>query len=171
MDEALCIQDHLPVWRARKKEASSLSDTVFSKLVFAGKIQSAVKCVSEESSKGVLNTDQYVSDGTKTVLEILLEKHPEPLIPPAEALMEGEPVNVNLILFERLTPELIKNTCRRARGAAGRSGLDAEAWKRMITCFKQSSNRLCAALASAARCLCTEDLTVTRICQLSQPRG
>ena len=85
----------------------------------------------------MLDTDQYVSDGTKTVLEILLEKHPEPLIPPAEALMEGEPVNVNPILFERLTPELIKNTCRLARGAAGPSGLDAEAWKRMITCFKK----------------------------------
>ena len=83
----------------------------------------------------MLDTDQYVSDGTKTVLEILLEKHPEPLIPPAEALMEGEPVNVNPILFERLTPELIKNTCRLARGAAGPSGLDAEAWKRMITCL------------------------------------
>ena len=58
-----------------------------------------------------------------------------------------------------MTPELIKNTCRRARGAPGPSGLDAEAWKRMITCFKRSSNRLCAALASAAQCLYSEDLT------------
>ena len=48
---------------------------------------------------------------------------------------------------------------RRSKGAAGLSGLDAEAWKRMLTCFKQSSNRLCTALSMVAYCLCTEDLS------------
>ena len=37
--------------------------------------------------------------------------------------------------------------------------MDSEAWKRMLTCFKQSTNRLCAALAHVARGLCTNDLT------------
>ena len=29
----------------------------------------------------------------------------------------------------------------------------------MLTCFKQSSDRLCEALAAVARCLCTDDLS------------
>ena len=128
MDEALCIQEHLPGWNARKNGASTLSDTVFSKLVFAGQIHSAIRYVSGESSNGVLGMDQPVPGSSKTVRHILLEKHPEPVIPPAQALMDGEPLSVNPILFERLTPELIKNIGRRAQGAAGPSGLDAEAW-------------------------------------------
>ena len=170
MDEALCIQEHLPGWNARKNGASTLSDTVFSKLVFAGKIHSAIRYVSGESSNGVLGIDQPVPGSGKTVRDILLEKHPEPVIPPAQALMDCEPLSVNPILFERLTPELIKNIGRRAQGAAGPSGLDAEAWKRMLTCFKQSSNRLCTALALAARCLCTEDLTDTDLSAFTAAR-
>ena len=56
--------------------------------------------------------------------------------------------------------DLIKNVAARvSRGSAGPSGLDADAWTRMLTCFKQSSDRLCAALSCAARALCTQDRT------------
>ena len=73
--------------------------------------------------------------------------------------MDGEPLPINPIVFERLTPKLIKDVGRRSKGAAGLSGLDAEAWKHMLTCFKQSSNRLCAALSQVAYVFCTEELS------------
>ena len=136
------------------------SDNVFAKLVYAGKIQSGIRCISEKSSGGVLAiNDQPVQGNSKTVRDILLEKHPQARAPPAHVLLEEEVGYINPIAFERLTPDLIKDVGRRTKGAAGPSGLDAEAWKRMLTCFKMSSNRLCAALAATAYCLCTEKLT------------
>ena len=98
-------------------------------------------------------------DRSTTVQELLQEKHPEAKSPPAQALVQDELLPINPIVFDRLTPDLIKDVGRHASGSAGPSGLDAEAWKRMLTCFKQSSDHLCNALAAAAYCLCTEDLT------------
>ena len=46
-------------------------------------------------------------NSNKTVRDILLEKHPEPTLPPESVLMEGEPVQINPIIFEYLTPHLI----------------------------------------------------------------
>ena len=74
-------------------------------------------------------------------------------------LIEKEAVSINPIVFERLTPKLIKDIARRSKGAAGPSGLDSEGRKRMLTCFKQSSIRLRSAPAAAAYVLCTSDLT------------
>ena len=68
-------------------------------------------------------------------------------------MLEG----INPILFARLTPALIRDVGRKVQGSAGPSGLDADAWKRMLTCFKKSSDQLCSALAAAARSLCTHD--------------
>ena len=41
-------------------------------------------------------------------------------------------------------------------GAAGSSGLDATAWKRICTSFKAASADLCESLANTARRLCSE---------------
>ena len=114
--------------------------------------------------------EKPVPDCAKTVRDILLDKHPLPRSPPAAALIEEEPVQIKPIVFDRLTPDLIRDVGRHASGAAGPSGLDAEAWKRMLTCFRQSSNRLCAALAAAAYSLCTQDLTNVNLSALTAAR-
>ena len=162
VDEAECIQSHLPhslKSSGRRRKVDGPSDTLFSKLVFEGKLNSAIRHLSEEPS-GILSMDDHPVPGSeKTVREVLLEKHPESKQPPPSVLSKEEPPPVNPILFEQLTPKLLKEVGRRASGSAGPSGLDAEAWKRMMTCFKKSSDRLCAALAAAAKCLCVEDLS------------
>ena len=72
-------------------------------------------------------------------------------MPPDDVLLDEEPLSINPIVFEALTPKLIKEVARRSKGAAGHSWLDSEVWKRMLICFKQASNRLCNALAAAAK--------------------
>ena len=107
-----------------QKSISGFSDTVFSKLVFAGKIKSAIKYISENSSAGFLCLDDKPVPGSaKTVRDILLEKHPPPQTPPPHALMKEEPLCVNPIMFERLTPDLIKDVGRHTSGSAGPSVL------------------------------------------------
>ena len=47
-EEAICIQNHLPIGdRKRKEKRSGLSDSVFSGLVFSGKINAAIRYVCE----------------------------------------------------------------------------------------------------------------------------
>ena len=93
----------------------------------------------------------------KTVREILLEKHPIAADPLPDTLPDGTGSSApNPILYERVTPDLIRRVGRDMSGSSGPSGLDADAWRRMLTCYNDSSNRLCSALATAARCLCTE---------------
>ena len=75
---------------------------------------------------------------SKTVQDILLEKHPVSAEPSDFALLSGEEKETNPIVFERLTPHLIKDVARGTRGAAGPSGLDADAWQQMLVCFKKS---------------------------------
>ena len=175
LEESMCIQTHLPDATERRQTVSSskpgLSDTLFSRLVFSGKINSAMRYISQDGAGGVLRIDDKISPAScQTVRDVLLSKHPPAAVPPQQALLDGAPGHINPIVFEQLTPKLIKDVGRRAKGAAGPSGLDAEAWKRMLTCFKQSSDRLCAALSAVARCLCVEDLSETDLSAFTAAR-
>ena len=164
--ECVCIQRHLPVHSSagRGSSASSSddekSDVMFSNLVFSGRIHSATRYLAPgASSGGVLTMDDFVAGSSgATVRDVLLNKHPEPVSPPSDVLIPGEPEVADPIMFQRITPELIQRTGRQMQGSSGPSGLDSDAWCRMLTGFKASSNRLCSALAAAARCLCTENI-------------
>ena len=85
-------------------------------------------------------------------------------------MLEGPPLRINPILFATLTPTLIRDVGRKVQGSAGPSGLDADAWKRMLTCFRKSSDRLCSALAAAARSLCTYDYANVDLSALTAAR-
>ena len=161
LDEGQCIQNHLPTLKNRSTDEQSddVSDTVFSNLVLSGKIKSAIRYMAPSSSGGVLRMDDVVDTSVgKTVRDVLQEKHPLPRQPPPSVFLQDDPLPVNPILFERITPELIKKISRQMSGSSGPSGMDAEAWCRLLTCFKADSNRLCSALAAMARCICTEQL-------------
>ena len=160
MDEARCIQTHLtphcPIDKCGGTDG--VDDTLFSKLVFGGKIRSAIRLVCSDSSGGVLAMDDDAGSG-EAGRDVLLKKHPVAAEPPDEVLLDAsDSVPVNPILYEKITPELIKRVGREMQGSSGPSGLDSEAWKRMLTCYGRVSNRLCTALALAARSLCTEEV-------------
>ena len=90
---------------------------------------------------------------------------------PDEVLLDAsESVPVNPNLYEKITPELIKRVGREMQGSSGLSGLDSEAWKRMLTCYSRKSNRLCTALALAARCLCTDEVSGCHLSAFTAPR-
>ena len=160
VEEGLCLQQHLRHRRFPNNSgaASGPSDIIFSKLVFSGKIHSAMRYLSQESG-GVLTLDECpIPDSGETVKDILFEKHPLPVPASEDSLLASEEPAINPVIYEAITADRIKNTSRRMHGSAGPSGLDADDWTKMMTCFKESSNQLCSALASMARCLCTEDL-------------
>ena len=159
--EGQSIQNRIPDAGNKSSNGHSRekSDITFSNLVFSGKIHSAIRYLSSEPSGGVLDMETVIDEQTGvTVRDALLQKHPQPVEPPESALLADDPQEINPIIYDRITPELIRRIGRQVQGSSGPSGLDADAWCRMLTCYKKSSDRLCSALAAFARCLCTEKL-------------
>ena len=160
VSECSSIQNHLPLrGRGTAADGEEKSDVTFSNLVFTGQLQSAMRYLQPDSSSGVLSLTDVVDPATgKTVHDVLLEKHPAAVDAPSHCLLPGDPQTINPIMFQRITPELIKRLSRQMHGSSGPSGLDADAWTRLLTSYKASSDRLCSALAAAARCICTESI-------------
>ena len=132
----------------------------FSKLMMEGKVKAALRIITDQERGGLLPLDSVASsDGTttKTVRDILLDKHPsaQPPFPLAiceasESIYEPHPVR-----FDHIDGPLIRNTALRMDGAAGPSGIDAAGWKRLCTSFRSHSSDLCEAIASLAKRICT----------------
>ena len=79
----------------------------------------------------------------------------------AEALLSGSDVKDpchDPIIYEQITGETIRQAAIHTQGAAGPSGVDAYAWRRLCSSFKNASSDLCNALAAVARRLCTSDV-------------
>ena len=87
--------------------------------------------------------------------DVLKEKHPLGKDPEACSLIEGEPEPVNPITFDGLDADSIRHTALHTHGAAGPSGLDAYAWRRLCSSFMSASNSLCIALAGVGRRIAT----------------
>ena len=128
-----------------------------------GKVKAALRLISDDSNGGSLNLDSRVESSSSSsttpemVREALLKKHPpkQPLKPSAIISSDTLSNEPHSVLFERIDSELIRRTILRMDGAAGPSGLDAAAWKRLCTSFKTASTDLCEALASTARRICS----------------
>lgn len=67
-----------------------------------------------------------------------------------------KPPVVHPVVFDSVDAALIRSTSLHISGAAGPSGLDAYAWRRLCTFFKTASFSLCHSLALATKRLCTE---------------
>ena len=54
--------------------------------------------------------------------------------------------------------EMVRQAALRTKGVGGPSGVDANGFRRILACksFKQSSTRLCEAIAKMTRTLCTQ---------------
>ena len=96
--------------------------------------------------------------GTKSVREILLDKHPRgcPLdtsavTPPVPLAFDPHPV-----YFDRITGSLIRSIALHVDGAAGPSNLDAHCWRCICSSYHGASADVCNALAGLARRLYTE---------------
>ena len=128
----------------------------FASFINSGKVKPALRLLSENNSSGVLPLSTKVNE--KTVLDALKEKHPSSKPAYEKALMgEVEPSPCfHPVAFSQITGDAIKRAALRTEGAAGPSGIDALAWRRLCTSFGGASSDLCSSIAISARTLCTE---------------
>ena len=127
-----------------------------------GNVQNALRYLLRSTSGGVLKLDDMVPEISKngttnrrSTRDILLDKHPSSKAPEACFLLNIEPESPNPIMFDSLNAEAIHQAALHTQDAAGPSGLDAYAWRRICSSFKSASNNLCKALASVGRRIAT----------------
>ncbi len=95
---------------------------------------------------------------TPEVRTELKRKHPKAKPANPEALIQGDALIVNPILFESLTGEVVRKTALATHGAAGPSMGDAYIWRRMMVSFKSASKDLCDAVAEVARHIASQEV-------------
>ena len=95
---------------------------------------------------------------TDDVMGQLKEKHPNPQPTTLGSLLFG-PINDDIpeSLYSEINGEMIREAALRTKGSGGPCGVDANGFRRMMACksFKQLSTKLCEAIATMTRTLCT----------------
>ena len=140
-----------------------------------GQINSALRFLNESSCGGVLP----LNDDVMTQLK---EKHPNPQAAKLGTLLFGPTDDeVPESLFTEINGDMIRQAALRTKGSGGPSGIDANGFRRILACksFKQSSLKLCEAVATMTRTLCTqyvdpftiEPLVASRLIPLDKGEG
>ena len=128
----------------------------FANLMFQGKTNAALRLLTDQGRGGVLHLDDHLdtSNGQRRVKGVLLDKHPsgQPLHP--DVVCSEDPYETHPVLLESIDADAIRSAALHTSGAAGPSGLDALAWRRLCTSFKAASSELC--LSLTAKRLSTE---------------
>ena len=115
---------------------------VFTKLMKNGKVNAALRLLSNQNGGGPLPLDSLVNCGNKeekSVRDILKQKHPagQPLQP--SALTNTNSDRPHPVIFEQINSPLIRSIALRAFGSAGPSGVNAASWRRLCTSFHKAS--------------------------------
>ena len=124
---------------------------IFANLVMTGQVNSALRYLSDDQGGGILP----LSDD---VMEQLKEKHPEPQGVQLGSLLFGPIKDVPDTLYYEINGNMVRDAALRTKGSGGPSGVDANGFRRILTCksFKRSGTELCEAIASMTKRLCTE---------------
>ena len=134
-----------------------------------GRVKQAIRLIAEGNSGTPLPLDKQIESdgGTTSVQDVLLQKYPPRQPPKQSSLIQGTPIDdPHPVIFDRIDAQQIRKSALKTDGAAGPSGLDAIAWKRMCTSFKTASADLCDALASTASYVDPTDIAALVSCRL-----
>ena len=160
LDEGQAIQSRLTRETKNRNTTTDQLSRKFSKLMMEGNVKAALRLIADDHTGQPLRLDSVTDpdNPSEIVLDILLKKHPpkQPLKVETIVSSNNPVTDPHPIIFEQIDGQLIRSTVLKMDGAAaGPSGLDAAAWKRLCTSFKSASSELCDTLAAVARRLST----------------
>ena len=144
------LEGGIAIQHRRIERRSSVHARKVVELAMKGKVKGASRLLSTDSGAMILPQDQMI-DG-KPVRDVLREKHPTALLQ-----QEGEATAPphHPMMFDEINGLCILKSALKTEGGAGPSGVDASLWRRMYCSFQSASSELCAALACAARRICS----------------
>ena len=122
---------------------------IFEELMFEGKVKATLRLITQNNNSGALHLDMEIKDE-------LVSKHPsrQPAVPDAILTNNTRP-DIHPVVFNAIDGNVIRESALGSDGAAGPSGLDVAAWKRLCCSFKSASVDLCDAIALVARRICS----------------
>ena len=112
-----------------------------------------------------------MSPYNKETIDLLKQKHPQASAINDEATLKGPKENVSNVIFEEIDALLIRKIACKTKGSAGPSGLDADAWRKLLThkSYGTEANDLCKSIACLARKLCSTDFSTTNFALNLEP--
>ena len=158
LEEGRTIQGRLRKSHSHRHDDDDHLARRFANFMFQGKTHAALQLLSDKGKGSVLHLDSPISTKDSehcTVKDVLKSKHPPGLPADPDVVIPEVPPDVHPVVFDPIDASLIRSISLRTRGAAGPSGLDAYAWRRLCTSFKSASQALCHSLALTAKRLCT----------------
>ena len=116
-----------------------------------GKINPTIRLLDQNNAGTILP----INDETQCFLR---DKHPDAIKKIETMLLQDRARKVNPIIYEQITGDFIRGCAMKTKGASGRSGLDANFWRRIVgsSLFGTVSDDLCHSIASMTRQLCAE---------------
>ena len=153
MQEGRAIQERLKKAKSKYADDSYVTKT-FSFYMMNGRVKAAINLLAKAGKGGgvlPINTE---------TLKLLHEKHPDASELNDDQMLEG-PINfVHPVIFDEITPELVKRSAANTTGACGPSGLDADDWRRIIgsNIYGQTGSDLRKAIADFTKKLCHKRL-------------
>ena len=123
---------------------------VFTRLMLQGKVGAALRWISDKN-RGTVNI-------TTEVFHQLKSKHPQSMEVQDNSLLFGPTYKVETVIYNSIDGKTIEKAARSMNGSAGPSGVDGEAWKRLL-CSKsggKTSEALCDSIANIVRRLASE---------------
>ena len=111
--ESRCIQSRLrkPSLRSAGRNADRRAIN-FAKLMMCGKVKSALRLLSSDSNSNSapLRLDEVIDSDSKTVREVLVDKHPEgkPIVLKAIVAEDAEE-EFHPVIFDRITGPLVRS--------------------------------------------------------------
>ena len=146
-DHVQCVQRRLELWKMAKfeellREGRTLQhrletnlrnvsedqlSKVFSHLVIQGKINAALRYLSDNTKGGVLSLNAVIDDQGTTVRELLHMKHLQQQPLNEEVLLQGPVYDISPVIFEKINGSAIHSAALRTQGAGGPSVVDSTA--------------------------------------------
>ena len=148
LKENRIIQKKLPTDAKRTSEDSARS---FSRLMWKGKVNAALKMLTKDHENGVLKVDN-------DVYEELQEKHPPPAGIKEGSLLYGPIDYVPPTMFDVIDESMIATAARLTKGSGGPSQLDSEQFHTILLSkkFKKEGKELREQIATLARKIATQ---------------
>ena len=98
---------------------------IFSNLVMAGQVNSALRYLSGDEGGGILPLND-------DVMTQLREKHPAPQEARIGNLPFGPMEEVPMAIYQQIDSEMVRDAALRTKGSGGPSGVDASGFRRML---------------------------------------
>ena len=151
--EANTIQSRLKDTSSKNEERGMVES--FRKLMTAGKIRAALKVIEKNETNGILEINE-------DTIEKLNQKHPMGQDTQLDMILHGPIKDVNPVIYEEITSDLIKKMATRVKGTAGPSNMDADQWFHILGSFAfgQQSKKLVEAIAKMTKIMYREKLWI-----------